>query len=346
LKGANAAVGWLDLRLPTTRMRYELTIELQDLPPGTDRLVDRLVVSRERLSAIEESSDAWVQRHASFQPHVRYGTGTLFSFGHPRSELMVDDPSAPEQKRSATVNYVPGTAFLAAALVQASSPHLRAVAEELRSLRLAHLEPRLLREPSERGAPALTADGANLPTALASLEPAAVAHIRADLASLVPGVRTFEVVPDDDMLHVEVEMADGQRFAARELSDGTLRVLGLATLLRSSASGAVLAVEEPENGIHPTRIRALVEKLRSVATDEAGGAQVIVTSHSPVVLAALLEHPASIAFLDLVRAGTGPRHTRARTVATAGLTARESTVSLGEIHRILDVARPAESEAR
>ena len=346
VKGAIDTAIELDVSLPTTRMRYELTIDLQDRASG----IERLVVRCERVTAIDQSSDAWVQRHPLIQPFARYGTGSFFSYGHPPSHLTVDDPSAPEQKYDAVVQYVPVMAFAATRDVQARSPHLRAVAEELRSIRLAHLEPRLLREPSERGAPALTAEGANLPTALASLEPAAAAQVRADLVSLVPGVRTFEVVPDDDMLHVEIEMADGQRFSARELSDGTLRVLGLVTLLRSSPPGTVLAVEEPENGIHPTRIRALVEKLRSVATGGTDGAplqpQVIATSHSPVVLAALLDHPASIAFFDLVRHGTGLRHTRARAVATVGPPDRERRVSLGEIHRILDVARSAEHEPR
>ncbi len=90
--------------------------------------------------------------------------------------------------------------------MQARSPHLRAVAEELSSLRVLRLEAQRIREPSEPGAPAgLSADGANLAATLAAQSPGALAEIRADVASLVPGVRTFEVVVEGDTLVVQME---------------------------------------------------------------------------------------------------------------------------------------------
>jgi hypothetical protein len=88
-------------------------------------------------------------------------------------------------------------------------------------------------------------------------------------------------------------------------------------------------------------MRTLVERIvDAVATDEPP--QVLVTSHSPVVLAALADdHPASIRCFDMVRHGAGLRRTRVRSVAPAGVIDREHYVSRGELRRILEAAAPA-----
>ena len=49
----------------------------------------------------------------------------------------------------------------------------------------------------------------------------------------------------------------------------------------------VITIEEIENGIHPGRLRLLVELLKSQASID--GPQVFATTHSPVVLAWLEE---------------------------------------------------------
>ena len=144
----------------------------------------------------------------------------------------------------------------------AADPFAVDVGEELRAFRFLHAEPEKLRASSERAAPRLLApDGSNLPTALAALAPEVRAAIRADMASVLRSFRSFEVVPTGDELGVEVELTDDQKLPARVLSDGTLRLLALFTLLWSSRGGAAIAVEEVENGIHPTGLRALVVQL-------------------------------------------------------------------------------------
>ena len=71
------------------------------------------------------------------------------------------------------------------------------------------------------------------------------------------------------------------------LSDGTLRFAALAAALFQPDMPGLILLEEIENGIHPTRLRLLVELLRSRAGD--GGPQILATTHSPVVLAWLTE---------------------------------------------------------
>ncbi|NOQ45891.1 MAG: AAA family ATPase, partial [Desulfobulbaceae bacterium] len=62
---------------------------------------------------------------------------------------------------------------------------------------------------------------------------------------------------------------------------GTLRILGLLALSGAKEPPALIGFEEPENGIHPRRIRLVVDlfKTRSSQT----GTQYIVTTHSPLL---------------------------------------------------------------
>lgn len=67
------------------------------------------------------------------------------------------------------------------------------------------------------------------------------------------------------------------------LSDGTLRFAAIAAAFFQPQMPGLLTIEEIENGIHASRLRLLVELLRSRAAQ--GQTQILVTSHSPIVLA-------------------------------------------------------------
>jgi predicted ATPase len=75
----------------------------------------------------------------------------------------------------------------------------------------------------------------------------------------------------------------GQEFPAPVLSDGTLRFAAIAAAFFQPDMPSLLTLEEIENGIHASRLRLLVELLRNRTQD--GKTQVIVTTHSPIVLA-------------------------------------------------------------
>src|ERR1035441_10339338 len=84
---------------------------------------------------------------------------------------------------------------------------------------------------------------------------------------------------------------DGTSYPARALSDGTLRFLALTVLSIEPDSRGVICMEEPENGIHPERIPAMIQLLRDLTTDVRerwpDGSelrQVIVNTHSPSVV--------------------------------------------------------------
>jgi len=74
----------------------------------------------------------------------------------------------------------------------------------------------------------------------------------------------------------------GVEYPAPILSDGTLRFAAIAAAFFQPDMPDILTIEEIENGIHPSRLRLLVELLKSRASSNR---QVMATTHSPVVLA-------------------------------------------------------------
>lgn len=74
-----------------------------------------------------------------------------------------------------------------------------------------------------------------------------------------------------------------QPVTASQASDGLLYVLGYLSLLYSPEPPRVLLIEEPENGVHPNRLREVIGILRQLI-EEHPGSQVLMTTHSPYVL--------------------------------------------------------------
>ena len=72
---------------------------------------------------------------------------------------------------------------------------------------------------------------------------------------------------------------------AADLSDGTLRYLFLITVLASPDPPPVIAIDEPETGLHPAMLPIIAE----YAVDASLRAQVILTTHSPQLLDAFTD---------------------------------------------------------
>ena len=183
----------------------------------------------------------------------------------------------------------------------AESPTVLCARRELESWRMLQLEPSALRETDEiNEAPHLGADGSRLPATLYHLaqsgsDAASVyQQIANRLHELIDDVRGVWIDRDEkrELLTLYVTGRDGTHHPARSLSDGTLRFLALAVLELDPAAGGVLCFEEPENGIHPGRIPAMLKLLADIATDTFEPVdetnplrQVIINTHSPALVA-------------------------------------------------------------
>jgi len=76
-----------------------------------------------------------------------------------------------------------------------------------------------------------------------------------------------------------------REYDASLLSDGTLRVLAIAAAMLSAESGSLLVIEEIDNGVHPSRARHLLERIRAIA--ERRKLRVLLSTHNPALLDAL-----------------------------------------------------------
>ncbi len=68
--------------------------------------------------------------------------------------------------------------------------------------------------------------------------------------------------------------------SAADLSDGTLRFLFLLTVLASPDAAPVIAIDEPESGLHPSMERIIAE----FAVAASANSQIILATHSPHLL--------------------------------------------------------------
>jgi predicted ATPase len=126
---------------------------------------------------------------------------------------------------------------------------------------------------------------ANLPWLLKNLadrEPSRFAAWVAHVRSALPQVEYIAAIerPDDHHAYIEITYRGGHKVTSPGLSDGTLRILALTSIAYLVDRPAWLVTEEPENGIHPRAVEAVLQSLSAVY-----GSQVWLSTHSPVVLA-------------------------------------------------------------
>lgn len=165
-------------------------------------------------------------------------------------------------------------------------PHLVAMRQELASWFLFYFEPR---ERMRAASPVkevrhIGLMGEELAAFLNTLQALDERQFRAveqSLHMMVPSLTGLNVEVNS-LGEVELRVVEGDTpIPARVLSEGTLRVLGLLALGGVKEPPALIGFEEPENGIHPRRIRMIADFLHTRAMSHES--QVIVTTHSPLL---------------------------------------------------------------
>ncbi|WP_224362847.1 AAA family ATPase [Hyalangium versicolor] len=187
----------------------------------------------------------------------------------------------------------PGSADRLYLVNAAGLPQFRPVFDVLSNMGFYNLAPdkiKALQSPDK--GELLARDGSNLSSVLERLETldtgATKQRIEEYLSKIVPGLKGVDSKRVGHMETLEfrqqVEGAkDPWRFPAINMSDGTLRALGvLVALLQARVEERirVVGIEEPEVALHPAAAGILRDALR----DGSRYAQVIVTSHSPELL--------------------------------------------------------------
>ena len=109
------------------------------------------------------------------------------------------------------------------------------------------------------------------------------------LNDIYDGITDFEINFEGGT--VQVFFTEGEfAIPANRLSDGSLRYLCLLAILLDPEPPPLIAIEEPEVGLHPD----LMHKLADLLLDASNRCQLVVTTHSDILIDALAEHPESV----------------------------------------------------
>lgn len=116
-----------------------------------------------------------------------------------------------------------------------------------------------------------------------------------EFANFYPGFYDIESSIEAGMVRIRLQeeaLSDG--LPASRLSDGTIRFLFLLVVLLNPEPAPLICIEEPEIGLHPDILPTLAKLL----VEASERTQLIVTTHSDILLDALTDTPESVLFCD------------------------------------------------
>lgn len=352
-------------RATITFLRYEVEIGFE--PPSGPRKFGRLVLLSEGLRHINRKD---APRRLQF-PHSaknwrdyvvlgrRSGTDFISTEGRTGERLVKihQDGGSRGQPKVAAASRAPAT--VVSTITQADDPTILAARREMQSWRRLALEPSSMRAADSYNDPdKMLANGRHLAAALYRVahtteEPQDVyARVASRLAALT-GVRVEGLYVDADDTRESLTLVllerNGARLPARSLSEGTLRFLALCVLLEDPSVTGLLCTEEPENGIHPANIPAMVQLIEDLAVDSTTPPgpdnpfrQVIVNTHSPNVVQ--LVSPGDLLFADARPVSSASREysaLRLRPMAGTWRTSDRSDVPVGKADLIDYLTAPS-----
>ena len=131
--------------------------------------------------------------------------------------------------------------------------------------------------------------GANIANVFGSRTRTEQTALSKEFCAFVPVYSDVDTVPQS-VGHITLRFQDrwnsARWYLPSEVSDGSLFTLAFLLLSHQTPPVDILAIEDPEHGIHPFLLGELVGLLRRLATGELTGRsmRVVLTTHSPTVL--------------------------------------------------------------
>ncbi|CDA85731.1 AAA family ATPase [Bacteroides congonensis] len=285
--------------LKYTRLHYELKIRHFINKSG----IEDLEVVYEKLTTLKHQEDKWIKlvpknKIEYWRPKVVTGKrGIPYIYTENQNGLSTvfvpQDGVRGGSKRSFPLRNA--TRTILSSIDSVDFRHILAAKEEMKSWRFLQLNPDDLRQPTSKktGEDIISPSGKNLAAALFRIQqedPYSLIEISRKLNTFLPNYTDVAVKDDTENKQyiIYLKSVDGKEYSSRVLSEGTLRLLALCILEQDNKHTGLLCFEEPENGIHPFRIKAMVNLLKDLTTDFNNQniplRQVIVNSHSPVLV--------------------------------------------------------------
>lgn len=149
----------------------------------------------------------------------------------------------------------------------------------------------------------LEEDGSNLSLVLSDLQlkgdtkETIIKHLR----KFNPRIKDYLVIPAGGsvQLYLREENPD-KAISAMRLSDGTLRYLCLLAILCHPEPPPLICIEEPETGLHPDILPTIAELM----IEASQRTQLIVTTHSDILVSAFSEIPEAVLVCEKDEDGT------------------------------------------
>lgn len=304
-----------DFETPAQRIRYEIALEMRDNPHGIFVTHEDCRVIRAEDDRIGFQTSTKISRSSRKTPFLETEKDTQ---GRSRVFTIRQDGVAESgtSKRGNPLQLPAAEAARSALSTIATSEfrHLYALKKLISGPQFLEINPSEARKANDRFEDKrLRSDASNLAASLSEIQrlsatenrpTGAIADISADLALLIPQVRTVRVLDDTKSREYafDLQVRDGSSFSSRVISDGTIRLLALLTVIDDPNRQGILCFEEPENGVHEGRIPDLLNLLRDATMlQDANGDyfQVLINTHSPAVMRNL--NPHEVLFSDMVR---------------------------------------------
>lgn len=140
------------------------------------------------------------------------------------------------------------------------------------------------------GAPPLETAGSNLAAFLDYLlrkDRRRFDQIQQTLQRLVPGLEEISITtPSAEARALSLTIEGGFHIPGDRLSTGARMIFFFVALALHPRPPDVVLIEEPENGVHPKRLKDIVALLRGMSEGSVSGqgVQVVLTTHSPYLL--------------------------------------------------------------
>lgn len=290
-------------KLKYTRLRYELSIKRITNSSG----IEDLLVSKENLIKLNHQEDKWINLISKktlefWRPKVVTGKRGI---PYIQTELENNLPTVLVSQDGTTGNkrrfpLSNATRTVLSSFDTVDFPHVLAAKEEMKSWKFLQLNPEDLRQATSKnnGEDTISTSGKNLAAALYRIKQEdnyALKEISRKLNKFLPNFTEVDVIDDKENKQYLIKLKDVEKkeFSSRVLSEGTLRILALCILEFDDKHTGLLCFEEPENGIHPFRIKAMTELLKDLSVDfneaETPLRQVIVNTHSPVLVGSMMK---------------------------------------------------------
>ena len=132
--------------------------------------------------------------------------------------------------------------------------------------------------------------GGNLPLVLSQLHGTYKKTFLNALSQLFDGIVDVQCPVTGGTVGLFLEEAGNRSIPATRLSDGTLRYLCLLVTLLHPEPPPLICIEEPELGLHPDLLPTLSDLMREASERT----QLIVTTHSDVLVDALTDRPENV----------------------------------------------------